>query len=133
MKGRRNKSKLKIFAWYELTVSTIVILSTFVFFFHISDFLSQGYWGSTILVAVFGIIGGILLIKNKKIGLHLSMLWAFLQIFNVYIDGIIIDLTQILTLNITLNLRPAYDFIVVFNLLGILFLILLVIWRKEID
>lgn len=132
-KNQAKSSKLRIFAIYELIISAVVIISTFNFFFHISDFLSEGYWGSTILVALLGIIAGIFLIRNKRVGLYLSMTWAFLQIFNLSIKGWIIDLTQILTINITLNLRPAYDLILVLNLFGILLLILLLIWRREID
>lgn len=133
MKINWKKSKLKIFSLYELIISGIIIISTFTFFFHFSDFLSEGYWGSTIVVAFLGIVAGLFLIKDKKIGLYLSMVWAFLQIFNVYINGIIIDLTQILTLNVTLNLRPAHDFVIIFNLLGVLLLFLLIIWRKELN
>jgi|SRR3989344_3608127 len=127
------KRKLKIFALYELIISAIVILTTFAFFFNISDSISQDYWWSTIIVAFLGLIGGILLIKRNKIGLYLSMIWAFLQIFNIQVKGIVINLTQILMLNITLDMRPEADFILAFNLLGVLFLILLIIWRKELD
>ena len=131
MKINWEKNKLKIFALYELIISGIVIISTFTFFFHFSDFLSKGYWGSTILIAILGIIAGVLLINRKKAGLYLSMVWSFLQIFNIYLNGLVLDLTQILTLDITINWRPTYDFVIAFNLLGVLFLILLIFWRRE--
>ncbi len=132
-KAGKAKIKLKIFGIYELIISAIVILTTVIFFFNFSEFLSEGYWGSTIIVAVLGVIAGILLIKGKKIGWYLSMVWSFLQIFYIEVNGIIIDLTQILKFHITLNMHPEADFIIGFNLLGVLLLILLIIWRKDLD
>lgn len=129
-KYKQNKDKfnrLKIIAWYEVIVSSLIylllvysVIITKVLFIPLNFFL-----------ATLGIMGGILLLKNKRAGFYMSILWAFLQILIVQINNFIIDTSQLLYLLLTLDLNPEINLIISLNFFGLILLILLIKWRKE--
>ena len=127
------KDKLKILAWYELAISLIVILFSYSFFLNPNDWFSQGYIGSNLIVALIGVMGGILLLRKFKIGFYLSMIWALLQMFMIQINGINIDFFQIFNITFTLNLKPEVDLIFKFNFIGLLLTLLFIKWRKDLN
>jgi len=85
---------------------------------------------------MFGIFGGLLLFKNKKNGLYLSFTWAFLQIFIINVgEKTLINLNQFFYFTLTfikvIKLQNYPDIIFLPNIIGILILILLIVFRKD--
>jgi hypothetical protein len=130
MNSNKKSKKLKILAWYELIISSFIAFS-FVYLFFSLLFLPFGFF-----VSLVGIAGGILLIKNSRIGFYLSLIWAFSQIFIIQIGELIINLTQGIFLTLAfIGVGEFETFPDVFftpNLVGILLLILFTVWRKDI-
>lgn len=122
--------KIKIIAWYELTISFLIAL------FSLFIFIVRGFLDFRFFISLFGIIGSTLILNNSKKGFYLSLTWAFLQIFIVQIGDLIINLTQGIYLTLAfIGFTKFETFPNVFfspNLIGIIILILLIIWRKEI-
>ena len=123
-------NKRKIFAWYAIVISILTILLNSYSFF-ITSFLPLN-----ILIAFLGLVGGIFLSKNKKFGFYLLLIWAFLQIFVIKIGELtIINFAQFIYFTptfiklIELENYPNITFLP--NFVGIILLILLIIWRKE--
>lgn len=130
LKPQINSNKIKILAWYELIISSILILfNLYLIIFH--RFLAFSF-----LVSIIGLFGGVLLIKKSKKGLYLSYTWAILQIFIIQIGNFIINLTQGIFLTLAfIGVGEFETFPDVFftpNLIGILLVILFIIWRKDI-
>jgi len=128
MKSKKFNKK-KIFAWYEIVASSLVIILTFY------SFIFKGFLPLNFFIAINGFVAGILLLKNKKSGFYLSLLWAFLQIFLVQIGEFVINLTQLIWFALTFikifELQNFPDIIFSPNIVGIILLIILIIWRKE--
>jgi len=126
-------NKLKIIALYELTASFLVILSTIYTSLVVTKFI---FLPLNFFLAMFGIFGGLLLFKNKKNGLYLSFTWAFLQIFIINVgEKTLINLNQFFYFTLTfikvIKLQNYPDIIFLPNIIGILILILLIVFRKD--
>ena len=123
-------NKKKIFAWYAIIISIFTVLLNFYLF------ITTKFLPLNILVSFLGIVSGILLLKNKELGFYLSLIWAFLQIFIINVGEVtIINFTQLIYFTLTyikiieLENSPTVTFLP--NIVGIILLILIIIWRKE--
>ncbi|MEK6844051.1 MAG: hypothetical protein AABX83_01350 [Nanoarchaeota archaeon] len=136
MKNKNQKKKelkkLKIIAWYELFASLTVHLLIFISIVKTKFiFIPLNFF-----LAVLGIFAGFLLLKNKRIGFYLSLIWAFLQIFIIKIgDTALFNFSQLIYFTlpyikiIELENKPDVTFLP--NVVGIVLFILLIIFRKE--
>ncbi len=129
----KNKSnKLIIFGYYEFIVSTIIVILSINIY--ISDTISQILLPYGLFVAIIGLIGGALLIKNLNIGFYFSLLWSIIQIFNFQIGSHVVNLTQFIFLLFPIrimDIAPYPDILININIIGIFLLIILILLRKE--
>ena len=130
MKKTRKTNRLKIIACYEIIISSLVIILSIYSIFRFPE-LFQFFNLSGFVVSIMGLVGGILLLKNVKIGLRLSIFWAIIQTFKVNIGKFYLDFSQLLQLNFALDLRPEINALISINFLGILLAILLIKWGKD--
>lgn len=132
MKSKTSKmSKKKIVGWYCILASSL----TLVLIAH--SFITTSFLPLKTVVSILGIIAGILLLKNKKGGSILAVIWSVLQIVILQIGPAVINLTQspyfTLTYFSLVDLESFPDFTILPNLVGIILVIVLIFWRKDLQ
>lgn len=128
----KNKLKIKnfdkIFGWYAIILSIITIMGS-VAIFSISQIYSYlGYLILGIIVSLLGLIGGIFLIKKKKGGFVLSLLWSVLQIPVIQGGNIFINFQQFFELHFTFSLN---NIVIGINFVGVILLVLLLMHKSK--
>lgn len=126
----------KVFGWYATIISLLAILNVFRYFFQ--GTVSVLGLILYVVVSIVGVIGGIFLLKEKKEGWLISLIWSIIQIPIIKIGLFSVNFKQVLEFTFVktyftyggITYSPGIT--IGINVIGIILVILLLKNKKKI-